>query len=92
MLRYQLFLTFAVAFGSAWYYALSHRRDWSLSEESSLAILLAPVIAIVALGVYLLSRLVWGVLSYEDFPEASKEIEGQIEEAKKELRKRKIIQ
>lgn len=43
--------------------------------------------ALVSFGAYLLVRLGWGVLTFNDVPEAHKEIMGEIELAKTELRK-----
>ncbi|KAF3761822.1 dolichol-phosphate mannosyltransferase subunit 3 [Cryphonectria parasitica EP155] len=46
-----------------------------------------PFWALVSLGAYLLARLGWGVLTFNDCPEAYKELMGEIETAKVELRK-----
>ncbi|ROW01316.1 hypothetical protein VMCG_05906 [Cytospora schulzeri] len=46
-----------------------------------------PFWALVSFGAYLLVRLGWGVLTFNDVPEAHKEIMGEIELAKTELRK-----
>lgn len=46
-----------------------------------------PFWALVSLGAYLLVRLGWGVLTFHDCPEAHKELMGEIETAKVELRK-----
>ncbi|KAK7747450.1 hypothetical protein SLS53_001705 [Cytospora paraplurivora] len=46
-----------------------------------------PFWALVAFGAYLLARLGWGVLTFNDVPEAHKELLGEIETAKTELRK-----
>jgi dolichyl-phosphate mannosyltransferase polypeptide 3 len=40
----------------------------------------------VSFGAYLLFRLGWGVLTFNDVPEAHKEIMAEIDMAKKELR------
>jgi len=49
-----------------------------------------PIWAIVAFGAYLLSRLGWGVMTFNDVPEAYKELMGQIDEAKVELKKKGV--
>ncbi|PSR79553.1 dolichol-phosphate mannosyltransferase subunit 3 [Coniella lustricola] len=46
-----------------------------------------PFWALVSFGAYLLVRLGWGVLTFNDCPEAHKELMGEIEVAKTELRK-----
>jgi len=99
LLRYQIFLTYGVTFLSVWYYGLQHVDEWSaLSSSSSsspallhLAITYAPVWAVLVLAVFLLTRLILGVLAYQDCPEAATEIEQQIRQARVELKKRKII-
>lgn len=45
-----------------------------------------PFWALVSFGAYLLFRLGWGVLTFNDVPEAHKEIMSEIEMAKKDLR------
>ncbi|KIW08152.1 uncharacterized protein PV09_01085 [Verruconis gallopava] len=45
-----------------------------------------PFWALVSFGAYLLARLGWGVLTFNDVPEAHKELMAQIEQAKTELR------
>ncbi|KAG6361710.1 hypothetical protein INS49_009938 [Diaporthe citri] len=46
-----------------------------------------PFWALVSLGAYLLVRLGWGVLTFNDVPEAHDELMSEIEVAKVELRK-----
>ncbi|KUI70002.1 putative dolichol-phosphate mannosyltransferase subunit 3 [Cytospora mali] len=46
-----------------------------------------PFWALVSFGAYLLVRLGWGVLTFNDVPEAHNELMGEIETAKTELRK-----
>lgn len=46
-----------------------------------------PFWALVSLGAYLLVRLGWGVLTFNDVPEAHDELMSEIEVAKGELRK-----
>lgn len=88
LLRYQLFLTYAVAFFSLWYMALKKKDEFDLSPAGVLLIDLAPLWAIVAVGIYLLSVLIIGVLGFRDCPEAAVELEKEIQEAKQDARKR----
>lgn len=92
MLRYQVFLTYGVAFFSAWYYCLSKKEELHLSPGSSLLVTLAPVWGVIALGVFLLARLIVGVLGFRDCPDAAQEINRQIVEARAEMKRRKIIE
>jgi len=49
-----------------------------------------PLWGIVSFGAYLLFKLGYGVLTFNDVPEAHKELMGQIEQAKKELKSKGI--
>ena len=104
LLRYQVFLTYAIAFLAVWYCAytrlLPHRGDDDWGEQPPpqptpwwwWAVALAPAWAVAALAAWLLARLILGVLSYRDCPEAAQELERQIEEARAEMKRRKIIE
>ncbi|RKU43034.1 hypothetical protein DL546_005130 [Coniochaeta pulveracea] len=46
-----------------------------------------PFWALVSFGAYMLARLGWGVLTFNDVPEAHEEIVKEIELAKKDLRR-----
>ncbi|KAI0969492.1 dolichol-phosphate mannosyltransferase subunit 3 [Xylaria arbuscula] len=46
-----------------------------------------PFWALVSFGAYLLFRLGWNVMTFHDVPEAHKELVGEIELAKKDLRR-----
>jgi len=86
LLRYQIFLGYGALFLAVWFYALSKQQD----DARSLMVELAPVWAVLVLGVYAASSLVYGVLTFKDCPEAAKELEQQVSEAKAEMRKRGI--
>jgi dolichyl-phosphate mannosyltransferase polypeptide 3 len=45
-----------------------------------------PFWALVSFGAYLLFKLGWGVFTFNDVPDAYKELMGQIDQAKTELR------
>jgi Dolichol-phosphate mannosyltransferase subunit 3 (DPM3) len=93
MLRYQIFVAYGVAFISAWYnYGLSKKEDYSLSPAVNLLVTFAPIWAVLALGIFLLARLILGVLAYQDCPDAAQEIDRQIVEARVEMKRRKIIE
>lgn len=49
-----------------------------------------PFWALITLASYLLGRLGWGVLNFNDTEEAYTELMGEIEQAKKDLDKRKV--
>ncbi len=46
-----------------------------------------PFWSLVSFGAYLLGRLGWGILTFNDTPEAHKELMVEIEEAKKDLKR-----
>ena len=98
-LRYQVFLSYGVAFIATWFYCLLNKNKIITSTATTtsqqqvidVAITFAPIFAIVILGIYLLSRLILGVLAFEDCPDAAKEIDAQIAEAKTDMKRRKVI-
>lgn len=90
MLRYQVFLTYGVAFLSVWSYCLIRKDEFDLSPTVSLMVTFAPALAVIVLGIFLLARLILGVLAYQDCPEAAREIDIQIAEAKAEMNRRKV--
>ena len=49
-----------------------------------------PYWAIVSFGSYLLFKLGWGVFTFNDVPEAYKELMGEIDEARNDLRSKGI--
>jgi uncharacterized protein (DUF58 family) len=90
LLRYQLFIGYAVALLSIWYMALQKRSEYDDNNAILLFIYFLPFWAIVAVGLYLLAVLIVGVMSFNDVPNASTELEAEIEEAKAEMKKRGI--
>lgn len=91
MLRYQVFLSYGVVLSAVWWWFVSRIDQLALTELGRGLILFAPFLGVVMLGLYLLFRLVLGVASYHDCPDAAAEIDAQIKEAKIELKRRKII-
>ena len=49
-----------------------------------------PFWGLVSFGAYLLFKLGWGVFTFNDVPDAHKELMGEIEMAKKDLRSKGI--
>ena len=86
MLRYQLFLSVAIALGAIWWAALQS------SVGDTLWVKWAPLEAVIVLGLYAVGSIAIGLANFRDFPEAAAELDGQIQEAKKEMTRRKIIQ
>lgn len=84
MLRYQVFLCIGVGLLAFWYGILA-------SGSSDPLLVYFPAWVILGLGVYALGSIGVGVRSCKDFPEALAEIEQQVDEAKKEMKKRGVI-
>lgn len=91
LLRYQIFLAYGCAFGAIWLYGIRNIDKLELPEVGNVIVVYAPVWGVLFLGIYLLSRLVLGVFSFRDCPDAAKEIEMQIAEARNAMKARKII-
>lgn len=93
LLRYQLWLTYGAVILAVWQVVLSKREEWSSQVQPSiwLAVEWLPATAIVMLGLYAFIRLIVGVATFRDCPEAAAELELQVKEAKRELKARGII-
>jgi hypothetical protein len=90
LFRYQLFIGYAIALLSIWFMALQKRSEYEDNNAMLLLIYFLPLWAVVAVGVYLLTILIVGVMSFNDVPNAGKELEAEIKEAKAEMKKRDI--
>lgn len=93
LLRYQVFLSYGLLFVSLWYYSWIRQEEWSLSTGIAQTIIpYAPFLALLLLASYLLTRLIIGVLSFRDCPDAATELEKQIKEAKAAMKKLNVIE
>lgn len=90
LLRYQVFLLYAVLFLAVWQGAKMN-QDETAGIGTKILVDFAPLWAVVALGVYALSTIIYNVMTFNDCPEAAKEIDENVKEAKAEMKKRKII-
>jgi dolichyl-phosphate mannosyltransferase polypeptide 3 len=106
LLRYQLFLVIGVGFMSIWY-ALVKQQELQQQNDSnkettttttttnnqisSVLILYAPIWAILSLGVYAVLSIGYGLMNFKDTPEAAKELDKEIIEAKTEMKRRGIL-
>lgn len=82
-LRWQIFGIYVVVLVSIWWVT------WKAFPIMIVA--LAPLWGLILLGLYAISWVVYGVVTLKDNPEAAKELEKEVEEAKQELRKRGIL-
>lgn len=83
--RLQLFLGIFVSLFSCWYAALS------IDNDPSLLLKYAPIWMILMLGLYAVLSIAGGVVQCKDFPDAAREIEKQVKEAKIEMSRRGVI-
>ena len=90
MLRYQLFLGYGVAFAAVWYAALQRKGEiasalGASASLTSIAVDMAPLWAILVLGVYAVLSVAFRVATMADYPDAADEIDMQVKEAKAAL-------
>mmetsp|Transcript_49079 Transcript_49079/g.90916 ORF Transcript_49079/g.90916 Transcript_49079/m.90916 type:complete len:104 (-) Transcript_49079:114-425(-) len=98
LLRYQLFLAYGLAFLAIWRAALKYEDDIAAtlgtagfsSSQVSLAVSYAPVWAILALGIYAVASIGYGVATFEDCPEAAKELDRQVKDARLAMEKKGV--
>jgi hypothetical protein len=92
LLRYQVFIAYGAVFLAIWYKALSFRKEAKglLSNEVDLLIQFAPVWAVLGLGIHAISNVIIGVTDMSDCPDAAKEIEQNVKEAREDMKKRGI--
>jgi hypothetical protein len=89
LLRWQIFSAYGIALASLWAYArTTNQAD---AAEANRVLDWAPLWAILALAVYAGGSVVYGVATFRDCPEAATEIEQQVKEARKELKRRGIL-
>ena len=98
LLRYQLFLSHLIAFLSLWKILLNNQEKILQTLSPSIpayltefCIRFAPLLLLIGLAIYALSSIGYSMLTFEDCPEAAKEIETQVKEAKIELKKKGVV-
>ena len=100
LLRYQIFLSYGIVILSIWCYALKNKTTLTHCDSCCKPILCyfpsytrepiidyAPLWVLILLAFYALGSVVVGVINFSDCPEASKEVEADIKEAKIALTK-----
>ena len=61
------------------------------STVTSYAIVFFPIWLLLVLAIYAATTILYGVVTLRDYPEAAEELEMQIKQAKKELKKLGVI-
>jgi len=84
LLRYQLFSLYACLFYGLW---LALRSE----EEGNVVVNYAPLWLIVALGLFAAFSIIQGVIELADCPEATKEVNRDVKEARVAMEKQGII-
>jgi hypothetical protein len=102
MLKYQKWLSAIIVFVSSYVYYLASQKVTMSSYPSALlsslsslpstpsCLILSPFLIVLALGVYAVCDIMYVVLTFNDCKEAAAEIDRQVAEATKEMKKRKI--
>ena len=85
LLRYQVFLAYAALVIAIWY--TLNQKEFGIPKILSQ---LLPLWVLVALAMYAAVTIIYGVATLGDLPEASKELEREISEAKAAMKKRGI--
>jgi Dolichol-phosphate mannosyltransferase subunit 3 (DPM3) len=91
LLRYQVFLVYGFVFLAVWQGAKMNQDVATASFTARIVVDFAPLWAILLLGMYAATSIIYKVLTFNDCTDATAELEGQIKEAKAEMRRRKII-
>eukprot|EP00568_Trieres_chinensis_P009360 CAMPEP_0183294954 /NCGR_PEP_ID=MMETSP0160_2-20130417/3085_1 /TAXON_ID=2839 ORGANISM="Odontella Sinensis, Strain Grunow 1884" /NCGR_SAMPLE_ID=MMETSP0160_2 /ASSEMBLY_ACC=CAM_ASM_000250 /LENGTH=103 /DNA_ID=CAMNT_0025456347 /DNA_START=133 /DNA_END=444 /DNA_ORIENTATION=- len=98
LLRYQIFLAYGLTFVAFWRAALKEQESLTnalapLGIEGthiSAVVKPMPIWAIVALGLYGIASVGYGVATFSDCPDAAEEIDRQVKEARVALEKKGV--
>ncbi|KAG1685578.1 hypothetical protein DVH05_007877 [Phytophthora capsici] len=88
MLKYQKWLSAFVVLLAAWLLLLRYVTDHVQDSHVVQVVKALPMYAIVSFGAYSLAVIALSVMAVQDFPEASKELDRQVVEAKADLAKK----
>ncbi|RLN94235.1 hypothetical protein BBJ28_00007762 [Nothophytophthora sp. Chile5] len=88
MLKYQKWLVAFVLLLFLWLLLLRYATDRVADPRVLQVVNVLPMYALVSFGAYSLASIALSVMAVQDFPEASKELDRQVIEAKAELTKK----
>jgi dolichyl-phosphate mannosyltransferase polypeptide 3 len=88
MLKYQKWLVAFVALLTLWLLLLRLAGDHVQDPRVLQVVTVLPMYALVTFGAYSLGAIALSVMAVQDFPEASKELDRQVAEAKVDLAKK----
>ncbi len=93
LLRFQIFLSYGILVLGLWYGAVQSKysliNEGSAIQEALIDYL--PLWVVLSLAFYAIGSVVYGVANFADCPQAAKEVEKEIEEAKAAMKKQGII-
>ncbi|CAJ0941597.1 unnamed protein product, partial [Mesorhabditis belari] len=81
------FITFVISWLTLWRFTANMNLPHCLSH----VVEYAPIYAVLALGVWAASSVICGVFTFNDCNQAKLELVGEIGEARKHLKQRKVI-
>ncbi|TMW69260.1 hypothetical protein Poli38472_001416 [Pythium oligandrum] len=88
MLKYQKWLTTLVVFLSLWLFLCKYTSEQVADPRVFQVVQVLPMYALVSFGAYSLAVIALSVMAVTDCPEAAKELDRQVLEAKEDLRKK----
>lgn len=104
LLRYQIFLSYGIIIVAFWYTLIQNKAS-IINETKSIPIYSSlpptvqeaiidylPLWMLICLGLYAVGSIAYGVANLADCPDAAKEVEKHIKEAKDYMKKRGIIE
>lgn len=91
MLRYQVVFSYVAAFLGIWMALCTYLRSYEVASQVREVVHILPMYALITFGAYSLGTIGLNLMSVRDCPDAAKELDEQIKEAKKDLMKKGII-
>lgn len=88
MLKYQQWLAGLSAFLALWLLLRAYAAEWAGDARVLQVVDVLPLYALVSFGAYSLAVIALSVMKVRDFPEAAKELDRQVVEAKEDLKRR----
>lgn len=91
MLRYQIVFSWLMLWCSIWIGLCYWVDEYKKPQEIKDVVYILPMYGLICFGAYSLGTIGLSLMAVRDCPEASKELDQQIKEAKKDLKRKGII-
>lgn len=88
MLKYQKWLAAFAVLLTLWLLLLQYASDQAKDPHMLQVVMALPIYALLSYGAYSLAVIAFSVMAVQDFPEAAKELENQVVEARADLIKK----